>query len=110
MAMTRKEMISRDYTLHSSIDNKWFKVTQKATGDEGVLLCQSKHKWHFFWSRFEASASGNSPDSATNGSIGDVIGTDGEERSYKRIMLDAPDCYMAQCDGLYRCSSQVYNA
>lgn len=39
MAMTRKEMISRDYTLHSSIDNKWFKVTQKATGDEGVLLC-----------------------------------------------------------------------
>jgi hypothetical protein len=106
--MSRKDLVKEHYTLHGSVDNKWFRVTHMQSGDEGVLLCQSKHKWHFFWSAFEGSASGGSPETAVDGSLGDVIGTDGEMASYKRIMRAAPEVYSTDCDGLYRNVSFVY--
>ena len=105
VAVNRKDRVRKTYDLHGSVGNKWFSVTHRETGDQGILLCQSKHKWHFFWSSFEGSASGHSPETAVDGGLGDVIGTDGELRSYLKMVGNAPVIYLDECDGLYRNST-----
>jgi len=85
-----------------------FYLVTSSGGDEGVVLRQSAHKWHFFWTAFEGSASGGSPETCMRGGLGDVIDTDGSEASYNRMMRNAPEAYL-DCAGLYRCSFFAYN-
>jgi hypothetical protein len=96
------------FTVHGHIGN-FYRVTSR-DGQDGIILRQSENRWHFFWSAFEGSASGSTPETCMQGGLGDVIDTDGQARSYEQMLLDAPQKYLAQCDGLYRESSNVFNA
>ena len=90
-------------------DRRWIHVLAPS-GEEGVLFRVSANKWHWFSWHYEATGSGHSPLRALDGGLGDVIGTDGEMRSYRVQMLAAPNCYLTKCAGLYRASCQVFNS
>jgi len=111
----KKASIDRDrieqagYQVFEVYGNGTYYSVQNPKNEEGVLVKQSDNIWHFFWNDFEGSASGNSPETAMNGGLGDVIGTDEELAVYKELMMNAPDKLLATSDGLYRCSSDVYN-
>lgn len=108
MSIGWRQLLAAGFKVHKGYRRKFYVVTAP-NGDDGVVLRQSPNKWHFFWRSVEASASGHSPETCMKGGLGDVIGTDGELRSYKRMMIAAPDALLTQCDGLYRCSSDAYN-
>lgn len=79
-------------------------------GERGILVRQGPNCWHFFWSAFEGSSSGMSIDEALKGGLGDAIGTDSQLRGYRSLMIQAPEKYLRQCSGLYRCSVDAFNS
>ena len=97
---------SAGFKVLGRFGNKWYCVEKD--GETGIILWQSAYKVHFFWNDFEGSASGNSPETCRDGSIGDVLGTDGEVRSYENMLRNAPEKYLSISDGLYRTSSYLF--
>lgn len=87
-------------------DRRWIHVFAPQ-GDEGVLFRVGANKWHWFSWKHEWTGSGHDPLNAMSGCLGDVIGTDGELRAYRKQMQAVPGCYLTQCAGLYRASCQA---
>jgi hypothetical protein len=103
------ELQRAGFTVHKGWHRKWYEVTAP-DGTPGVVLRQSSHRWHFFWSKLEATASGSSPETCMDGGLGDVIDNDGQLRTYRGMVLNAPGQLLTRCDALYRESSNVYNS
>jgi hypothetical protein len=87
---------------------KWFEVVTP-DGTEALVAVQNPSCWHCFY-RFEGTASSTDPARCHEGGLGDAIGTDAQMRGYRRLVLNSPERLMREYDGLYRASSQVYNA
>ncbi len=104
-----RELVKAGFTVINGWQKRFYKVIAP-NGDRGVVLRQSKNKWHFFWDAFEGSASGHTPETCQKGGLGDVIGTDGELRSYENMLLGCPEAASRGSNGLYRCSSDVFNS
>lgn len=109
IASSKEEAELAGYIVHRSFcDGVYLEVTTP-TNDEGVLVQQAPNIWHFFFSNFEGSASGQTPKTAIEGNLSDAIGTDDELKEYERLLINAPEVLLQSCDGLYRTSSGVFN-
>lgn len=103
-----RELEADGFTVLRTFRNpRWFKVQK---GDDiGYIARQGPRCWHYFWSNLEGTGSGETPSRAMFGGLGDVIGTDSEMRTYKRIVLNAPTLIRNTCHSVYRASSDVFN-
>jgi hypothetical protein len=77
--------------LRSLRFGKWYEVVAP-TGEEGAVLRIGPNSWHFFGVNF--TASGSSAAGCLSGGLGDVIGTDGQLKTYERHVRNAPE-YLA---------------
>jgi len=104
----RAELESAGFRIVNKVD-RWYEVlTPLPFSENACVYKQNAHAYHCFF-EFEGTASGFSAATCHKGGLGDAIETDGEIRSYKRIVLNAPRKLMKKYDGLYRASSCVFN-
>jgi hypothetical protein len=106
----KEQLIDAGYEIVSNIKRGWYHVRNKRNDigiEEAIVYRQNTRCWHYFWNGFEGSASGSSPENMIKGSLGDVLD---DTRAYRKALLNAPEEYYTISDGLYRCSSDVYNS
>ncbi len=111
-AMKKSKSVQRleaaGFTVGKIHRGRWFEVTKN--GEAAVIVRQHENCWHWFAMANESTASGSSPERCDTGLLGDVIGTDAELRTYRRLVLDAPTILCRKCSALYRASSDEFNA
>ena len=73
-----------------------------------VVMLRIGSAWHCFYCSFRGAGSGYTPLAALRGCLGDVIGTDSQLRSYKKVVLNAPAWLSRSYDGLYAAQVQAY--
>ncbi len=100
--------VLREVSLKWSGRGKWFEVTTP-DGLPAIVGVQNPSCWHCF-GESEWTASSSGPEHCHDGGLGDAIGTDSQMKGYKRLVLRAPQTLTAKYDGLYRASSDEYNA
>lgn len=104
-----RELSAAGFKVARGYRGKYYLATAP-DGGACVMARQSKYKWHYFDNAAESTGSGQTPRAAMSGGLGDVIGTRGELRGYSALCLKAPAPLLRISAGLYRASSQVYNA
>tara|TARA_R110000744_G_scaffold64675_3_gene133070 strand:- start:583 stop:900 length:318 start_codon:yes stop_codon:yes gene_type:complete len=104
--MTTLELLTvSGYEVLSNVKRGWYHVSKD--NEEGIVYRQNANTWHYFFNSFEGSGSGSSPENMETGCLGDVLD---DTRAYSKALLAAPEAYYSISDGLYRCSSDVYNS
>lgn len=98
----------------TNIDGKWLTAFKMASvrgetpGELILFLRQAPRIWHAFY-RERATGSGTTPLAALTGGLGDALSTDAEMRAYLKLVLAAPDKFIAQFDGLYAAVDQCHS-
>lgn len=103
----QRELEAAGFQVINKID-RWYEVITPH-GEPAVAYKQNAHAYHVF-GLTEWTASGCTAATSHTGGLGDALGTDGEVRSYERIVLRAPSKLLRKYDGLYRASSGVFNS
>lgn len=101
-----QELTAAGFKVHKGYRGRFYLVTAP-DGESAVVLRQARNCWHYFANASEATASGSTAAECMRGGLGDVIGTDGEMRTYRRLMFSAPGALLRASDGLYRGAIQV---
>lgn len=101
------ELETAGFQVIDNID-RWYEVITPH-GEPAVAYKQNAHAYHVF-GQTEWTASGCTAATSHTGGLGDALSTDGEVRSYERIVLRAPSKLLRKYDGLYRASSYAFNS
>lgn len=118
-ALGTRAVLSRDWVGNAALRGpvsrgKWFECDTPVatlsvkTTERVIVLRQSRNIWHAFYA-YRATASGPTPLCALTMGLGDAIGTDGELRSYSRLVSRAPETWAREFEGLNAAKEQAYN-
>ena len=99
--------IVKEVNLKFKGTGRWYEVITP-DNQSALLLKQSESCWHVFGAAMW-TASGSSIEQSYRGGLGDAIGTDSQMKTYKRLVLSAPQRLSREYDGLYAAQGQVYN-
>lgn len=106
-SMFHRELESAGFQVVSKT-GRWYEVVTPI-GEQAVAYKQNAHAYHTF-GLAEWTASGCNASTSHLGGLGDALGTDGEVRSYERIVLRAPSKLRRKYAGLCRASSDAFNS
>lgn len=86
-------------------EGNWFR-TRTPSNDDVVFWSPSLRRWHAFWCAFAGTGSGDSPEAALDGNLGDVIDSTAQLRAYCRGIAHAPEHIVRDCEGYFAALSQ----
>jgi hypothetical protein len=107
-------MAGHGWTIDEDLGDNWLvahemaKVQGGKVGEKVAFLRQAPRIWHAFYEE-RATGSATTPYSALNGSLGDVIGSDREMNTYKRLVRKAPRSLSNRFEGVRAAMQQVEN-